>query len=400
MTPPLHLEADQEASSQSQRSEPLIDSRENDWITCFRKWLRESAWHGMGLFGESYLLFSIGTLRPVWETLFPDCFVELTECSPHLVHSLSYSVVMGVITGMLVVGSAANIIGRRNGSIATAVLMSGGATGLSLASVLATNHPQTLLRWMSLFLFIFGVGVGGEYPLSASSASERAMGEMKASMKLELAIDNRTDGLLIIDEDEPIQEHKQQETRGRQIQLVFCMQGMGIFFNSVIMTALLIITGQTTADYNFSYLLGIWRITYLIGAAILLYVLFSRFQYLSESTVWQDDKRRREALARNQISRVPPQAQHKLVDYMPAIPLTKSGISMVSEVSSLSAPTVVLEDRNIKEVPSTDPEDDIQANTMLLLLRNYGVRLLGVSTSWLLWDGTFCYTHAKLDCCC
>jgi hypothetical protein len=31
------------------------------------QWLYETFWPGMGLFGESYLLFSIGTLRPIWE---------------------------------------------------------------------------------------------------------------------------------------------------------------------------------------------------------------------------------------------------------------------------------------------------------------------------------------------
>mmetsp|Transcript_35507 Transcript_35507/g.71983 ORF Transcript_35507/g.71983 Transcript_35507/m.71983 type:complete len:119 (+) Transcript_35507:4818-5174(+) len=29
----------------------------------FKEWLKESAWPGMGLFGESYLLFSVGTLK-------------------------------------------------------------------------------------------------------------------------------------------------------------------------------------------------------------------------------------------------------------------------------------------------------------------------------------------------
>ncbi len=29
-------------------------------------------WHGLGLFGESYLLFSVGTLRPMWSKLYDD----------------------------------------------------------------------------------------------------------------------------------------------------------------------------------------------------------------------------------------------------------------------------------------------------------------------------------------
>eukprot|EP00985_Skeletonema_marinoi_P030903 scaffold34657_cov66-Skeletonema_marinoi.AAC.1 len=56
--------------------------------------------HGLGLFGESYLLFSIGTLRPLWEALYPLCFSNedadpATSCPhPYLTYnSLSYSVV-------------------------------------------------------------------------------------------------------------------------------------------------------------------------------------------------------------------------------------------------------------------------------------------------------------------
>jgi hypothetical protein len=99
--------------------------------------------------------------------------------------------------------------------------------------------------------------------------------------------------------------------RGRQVQLVFTMQGMGIFRNSRVMTILLYVTGQTGrdngynnatadnySDYDPATLLFIWRFTYVLGEALLLAVLASRYLYLEESTVWLDDKRRREQLAR------------------------------------------------------------------------------------------------------
>jgi hypothetical protein len=274
-----------------------------------------------------------------------------------------------------------------------------------------------------------------------------------------------------------------QPDRGRQVQLVFTMQGMGIFFNSLVMTILLALTGQNgtrqgnnknnannnNSNYDSATLLYIWRFMYVLGAFILLAVLLSRYLFLKESTVWLDDKRRREQLARNAqaaSNTAPPtppphpqpnqplfsqqslfQHQQQQPNFQPGsqnqqhlnenqnpfmgIVQSPSGISMVSDVSSLSAPSVAVHDFNhssylgggfgggrhnsnsnsnsfsnncydhpsehdeylnwqiLHPVPSTDPEDDLKANTYSLLLRNYGVRLFGASVSWFLWDVAF-----------
>lgn len=146
-------------------------------------------WHGLGLFGESYLLFSVGTLRPLWEALYPSCFDadDVSECHPPYLSykSMTYSVVLGVMVGMVVVGALASRIGRRRGSILTAALMASGSVCLALCSALLSSRPSTLFPAMSLSLFVFGFGVGGEYPMSASSASERAMVEMKKRQRNE-----------------------------------------------------------------------------------------------------------------------------------------------------------------------------------------------------------------------
>ena len=73
---------------------------------------------------------------------------------------------------MLVVGYWSDDFGRRKGSILTASLMTGGAVGLFLVTFM--KSPNSVFRGMSGLLFIFGIGVGGEYPLSAASASEKA----------------------------------------------------------------------------------------------------------------------------------------------------------------------------------------------------------------------------------
>jgi hypothetical protein len=457
-----------------------------------RNWLEDSVWPGLGLFGESYLLFSIGTLKPVWEILFPDCWqgddygenAAMVVCSDALLHSLSYSVVAGVITGMIFIGTTANTTGRRTASILTAVIMAVGAVCLCMVSCLQTEDPNIMVRYMSGALYFFGVGVGGEYPLAASSASERAMEKMRLHRKQELLKEQEqeqqqqecnsnsmntsnndvgddgngeagndvgNDGLLV---DIPDQD------RGRQIQLVFTMQGMGIFCNSLVMTILLAVTGQTGKTtqgqnnnnngnngnnnndnsyndaevYDPALLLLVWRITYAIGAAILLYVLLSRVLHLQESAVWQDDKEKREELREESLQKIAQmttptlagtsgvqvrphqhqrqqqqqqQHQDQLDQYQQDVGIMESlsNISMVSTVSSLTAASVAPQHHNahdaqdfdfknwqlhqLQQEPSTDPQDDLQAGSIRLLMRNYGIRLLGASVSWLLWDIAF-----------
>ena len=180
-----------------------------------RRWWNESLWPGMGLFGESYLLFSIGTLTPVWKELYADCWAHKTEaedfsegvnssfysafedynarnkssdgfCSPRLLESLTYGVVLGVIFGMVILGYWSNHIGRRKGSILTASLMAGGSIGLVAISVIGPSiwSAENIFRGTVACLVVFGVGVGGEYPLSASLASEKATEELRRNQKV------------------------------------------------------------------------------------------------------------------------------------------------------------------------------------------------------------------------
>ena len=363
----------------------------------FSIWFNECAWHGMGLFGESYLIFSIGTLKPIWQELFPDCFDGI-DCSGPLLQSLTYSVVLGVILGMLVIGKLSNSLGRRTGSILTASIMAGGAIGLTLVSWILASNPPLLFASTSVFLFLFGIGVGGEYPLSASSASERAMGDMSQRMKMELEKEAQRkqsgyergelpplDNIKFHVDSRDSYDLPKPRKRGQMVQLVFTMQGMGIMVNSLILTFLLMVTGQfghQGMSYSSQALLTVWRLTYAFGAVILCYVLVSRIRCLNESSVWQDDKTRRDALERNTlVPLVTPQIESKNAPYL----LNETATS----VSSLSAPSVLDDPVSLRHVPSTTAEEDLKSSKRDLLLRNYGLRLFGTSASWLLWDIAF-----------
>ena len=138
--------------------------------SCLKRWWINYLWPGMGLFGESYLLFSIGILTPIWKELYPNCFdedVAAATCRPRLIQSLTYGVVVGVILGMIVIGYASNVIGRKTGSIVTASLMSLGSASLFALSALFTHDVDAddsdsavpLFRGTVISLFVFGVGM-------------------------------------------------------------------------------------------------------------------------------------------------------------------------------------------------------------------------------------------------
>lgn len=320
---------------------------------CYQ-WIYASVWPGLGLFGESYLLFSVGTFQPLWRVLFPDCYNG--SCSSRLLNSTTYSVVLGVICGMLVIGYLANTMGRRAGSITTAAFMAGGAALLTATTFL--NDAALLFRCMSVFFFIFGFGVGGEYPLSASSASERAMQQD----------DSNEDDALYKD----LSEKPSQQNRGQGVQLVFTMQGMGIFCNCLTMTILLVLTGQTSNEYNLDSLRMIWRLTYALGAAVLVFVLVSRIRFLEESKVWQQDQENMQ--------------QQKCILIEKGISKSSASISSSdSSVSSLSNPSVVQGD----VLPHDDSDIHRRGFPLALFFKHFGMRLFGVSGAWLLWDVAF-----------
>jgi MFS family permease len=434
----------------------------------FRHWLVGSAWPGLGLFGESYLLFSIGTLKPIWEELFPQCFAtdrnddEEEEgqgdgCPDGLVHSLTYSVVLGVILGMVLLGYIANIVGRRRGSLLTASLMSGGAIAMSLVSVLieskeiSPEDDRIVSRWfrfLSVALFVFGVGVGGEYPLSAASASEKAAGqyepvqqkqqEQQPEVKMNTPFDSadsggmgvlenskRTSLLAVETKQEFISPElslaetdrtHQEWDRGRQVQLVFSMQGMGVWFNSLVLLLLLTLTGQTGGVYDADALILIWRVTYWIGAIVLCFVLVTRYLYLKESTVWAYDKEQRQrkelemdaliqstydrdnqATGSNQSTRLGGTNEEISESWhaegqetSPTLNETNSGISDLSNPPIAIPPSFEYGEPTFRPNPPSDPIDNNFRGTVTQLLwQNFGARLLGASMSWLLWDISF-----------
>ncbi|KAI1433039.1 major facilitator superfamily domain-containing protein [Xylaria sp. CBS 124048] len=180
---------------------------------------RNSILPGAGLFLEGYVLFSIGNLQPLYADVWKRCWGTFEVCNKNWVAAVTYLEIIGIMIGQAGVGIIGDWIGRRWGLIQDAVIM---LFGLML---LTASWGVTLEGWVILYawaLFIYGVGVGGEYPITATSSLENVVSAGRLS--------TREDRL----------------HRGRKVTLAFLMQGWGQFFNQIFLTILLVIFNRKT----------------------------------------------------------------------------------------------------------------------------------------------------------
>src|SRR5579875_879550 len=177
---------------------------------------------GLGFFTDAYDLFIIGTASAMiakeWGlSTSSTCFVN----SVGLINSIT---LISAFVGAFFFGRIADVIGRKKVYGIEAALMTFGA----LASAFSPN-----VIWLVVFRFILGIGVGGDYPMSAVLMGEFA---------------NR-------------------RQRGRLVGLVFSMQALGTVAGYVAGLAL-VSTGMNT-DY-------VWRILLALGAVPAAAVIYLR----------------------------------------------------------------------------------------------------------------------------
>src|SRR5207248_7797482 len=126
--------------------------------------------------------------------------------------------------GALIFGRLADYVGRRAIYGHTLIVLAIGA----VASALAPN-----ILWLLIFRFILGLGIGGDYPLSATLMSEYA---------------NRRD-------------------RGKMVTMVFSMQALGLIMGPLV--ALLLLVSGLNHDL-------VWRIMLALGAVPALATFYLR----------------------------------------------------------------------------------------------------------------------------
>jgi PHS family inorganic phosphate transporter-like MFS transporter len=173
---------------------------------------------GMGFFTDAYDLFIIGTATTL---IAKDWHLDSKATSVGLINSMT---LLGAFFGAILYGRLADRVGRKKIYGLEAAIM---AT-FALASAFSPS-----LVWLIVFRFCLGLGVGGDYPVSAVIMSEYA---------------NR-------------------KNRGRLVGLVFAMQALGTITGYVF--------GLTLLSAGLDHAL-VWRLLLGLGAIPSLAVLYMR----------------------------------------------------------------------------------------------------------------------------
>jgi MFS family permease len=173
---------------------------------------------GMGFFTDAYDLFVIGIVVALLKTEW--------NLSTGQVSWLNSATLLAAAVGAIVFGRIADILGRKRIYGYEVLILAIGA----LASAFAPNYTFLLICRI-----ILGIGIGGDYPVSATIMSE----------------------------------YSGKQTRGRMVGLVFAMQGAGLIVGPLVASILL--GSGISNDYT-------WRILLALGAIPGLAVFYLRRQ--------------------------------------------------------------------------------------------------------------------------
>ena len=173
---------------------------------------------GMGFFTDAYDLFVIGTVSTIVSAQWQ---LSTTQTS-----WVTGAAILGAFFGAIVFGRVADVIGRKAVSATVACVMIVGAISSAFA------HDVT---WLIASRFLLGLGIGGDYPVSAVLMSEYS---------------NRKD-------------------RGRLVGLVFSMQAVGLVVGPLVAFVLL----QSGISEALT-----WRLLLGLGAVPALAVVFLRMR--------------------------------------------------------------------------------------------------------------------------
>ena len=187
---------------------------------------------GAGFFADAYDLFVIDIVLSILQeqAAVDDSGMGFSKSSKALIAS---STSIGAVVGMILFGVLGDRLGRRTGVLATGSLV---AIGSLLSAACVRSETVSLMTQMTIYRTVLGVGIGGEYPLSASMASEGS----------------------------------EAKVRGRVVAGVFAMQGVGMLFSSLL--GYLLVAGFG-ANLEFT-----WRFLLAFGAVPAVVALYFRFK--------------------------------------------------------------------------------------------------------------------------
>lgn len=146
----------------------------HDPLAPFRDYFHNYVVTGLGFFSEGYTLFSVGNILILFEAVWHSCFKTYKVCNATWVDTINYLEIVGIIFGQIIVGIIGDWVGRRWGIIQDGVIMLLGTV------MLTAMWGPSLNGWVICYAFslwVFGVGVGGEYPMTSITAMEGVHGQ-------------------------------------------------------------------------------------------------------------------------------------------------------------------------------------------------------------------------------
>ncbi|KAI5078806.1 hypothetical protein GOP47_0006477 [Adiantum capillus-veneris] len=205
---------------------------------------------GMGFFTDAYDLICVSTVTKLLGRIYftdPASGVPGT-LPPGLNAAINGVALLGAFFGQLIFGWLGDKMGRKKVYGITAILM----VCCSICSALSFgSEPKVVIGTLCLFRFLLGIGIGGDYPLSATIMSEYA----------------------------------NTSTRGAFVGAVFANQGFGILVSAAIaiITAASLKSRYPAPPFDVDPILStppqadyVWRIVFLFGCVPALLTYYFR----------------------------------------------------------------------------------------------------------------------------
>ncbi|KAI9225263.1 MAG: phosphate transporter [Piptocephalis tieghemiana] len=216
----------EETTRRNQRRLALeeIDNAKFGWFH-----IRACIVSGIGFFTDAYDIFIISIVTQILGYVYFADEANGNVVPPNIDLGLKVSTPVGTLIGQLFFGWLADRIGRKKMYGVELIII----VVCTIASAFAANSAKGITVWGMIIMWrvILGVGIGGDYPLSAIITSEFAT----------------------------------TRNRGAMISAVFAMQGLGILTGACVSTLVIVIfQGAINADVlNLDY---VWRIIVGLGA--------------------------------------------------------------------------------------------------------------------------------------
>ncbi|KAG9402859.1 hypothetical protein AC1031_006400 [Aphanomyces cochlioides] len=187
---------------------------------------------GLGFFNDAYDLSIINVINVILQHQYgPSVYTS------QLQSAVSASALVEAVLGQLAFGVLGDLYGRKNCMVATCVLL---IVGGGLCGAAFGTDPTTTLWFLVVARGILGFGIGGEYPLAASSSAEDASSP---------------------------------EDRNTRVALKFSLQGVG-FLAASIMGLIFIVVLEETPEH----LEIMWRSLFVIGVLPTLFLVKYRWE--------------------------------------------------------------------------------------------------------------------------